>query len=148
MFEEKLQKILSNTPKGTKIWKNKIEGLRGKATGLVFPNFDRKKHVVTEEQVRQQLKDGKLRFKKFTAGLDTSYSTKSKDTIAMMFQGITECRKLIVLREKVYSNADLETLLAPSDTAVKFVDFLEQCRKDWGYAKDVYIDSADQFWTV
>lgn len=142
--EEKLQKILSNTPKGTKIWKNKIEGLRGKATGLVFPNFDRKKHVVTEAWVRQQLKDGKIRFKKFTAGLDTSYSTKSADTIAMMFQGITDCRKLIVLREKVYSNADLETPLAPSDTAVKFVDFLEQCRKDWGYAKDVYIDSADQ----
>ena len=34
--------------------------------------------------------------------------------------------------------------LAPSDTAVKFVDFLEQCRKEWGFAKDVYIDNADQ----
>ena len=41
--KEKLDKILANTPKGTKIWKNKIQGLRGKATGLVFPNFDRKK---------------------------------------------------------------------------------------------------------
>ena len=142
--EEKLKKIIQNTPKGTKIWKNKIEGLRGKATGLVFPNFDRKKHVVTEQWLRQQVNIGNIKFKKFTAGLDTSYSAKSADTIAMLFQGITMDRRLITIAERVYSNADLETPLAPSDTAVKFVDFLEQCRKDWGFAKDVYIDSADQ----
>ena len=50
--EEKLQKILQNTPKGTKIWKNKIQGLRGKATGLVFPNFDRKEHAPYTPPVR------------------------------------------------------------------------------------------------
>ena len=86
----------------------------------------------------------KIKFKKFTAGLDTSYSSKSPDTIAMIFQGITEDRKLITLQEKVYSNADLDQPLAPSDTAVKFVEFLEKCRKEWGFAKDVFIDSADQ----
>ena len=58
--------------------------------------------------------------------------------------GITADRKLIVLREKVYSNKDLSEPLAPSDTAVKFVEFLECCRNDWGFAKEVYIDSADQ----
>lgn len=142
--KEKLEKIIQNTPKGTKIWKNKIEGLRGKATGLIFPNFDRKKYVVSEAWVRQQMADGNLKFKKFTAGLDTSYSSKSPDTIAMIFQGITEDRKLITLREKVYSNANLDQPLAPSDTAVKLVDFLEQCRNDWGFAKEVFIDSADQ----
>ena len=141
---EKLEQIIRNTPKGTKIWKNKILGLRGKATGLIFPNFDRKKHVVTAAWVMKQISAGKLRFKKFSAGLDTSYSAKSPDTIAMLFQGITEDRKLITLAEKVYSNASLDTPLAPSDTAVKFVDFLEQCRKEWGFAKDVYVDSADQ----
>lgn len=144
LSKEKLEKIIQNTPKGTKIWKNKIEGLRGKATGLIFPNFDRKKHVVSEAWVRQQMADGKLKFKKFTAGLDTSYSSKSPDTIAMIFQGITEDRKLITLREKVYSNANLDQPLAPSDTAVKLVNFLEQCREDWGFAKEVFIDSADQ----
>lgn len=141
---EKLEKIMANTPRGTKIWKNKIQGLRGKATGLIFPNFERKKHVVTAAWVKQQLKSGELKFKKFTAGLDTSYSSKSPDTIAMIFQGITEDRKLITLAEKVYSNAELDTPLAPSDTAVKFVEFLEQCRKEWGFAKDVFIDNADQ----
>lgn len=142
--KDKLDKIIANTPKGTKIWKNKIEGLRGKATGLIFPNFDPKKHVVTEAWVRQRMKDGKIRFKKFTAGLDTAYSSKSPDTISMLFQGITDSRILITLAERVYNNANLSEPLAPSDTAVKFVDFLEQCRKEWGFAKDVYIDSADQ----
>lgn len=142
--KEKLDRIIQNTPPGTKIWKNKIQGLRGKATGLIFPNFDRKKHVVTATWVRQQIRDEKIKFKKFTAGLDTSYSSKSPDTIAMIFQGITDDRKLITLTEKVYSNADLSQPLAPSDTAVKFIAFLEQCRKEWGFAKDVFIDSADQ----
>ncbi len=142
--KEKLDKILANTPKGTKIWKNKIEGLRGKATGLVFPNFDRKKHVVTERQLRQQEKLGQLKWKRFTAGLDTAYSSKSPDTISMIFQGITEDRRLITLAEKVYNNADLDTPIAPSDTAVKLVEFLERCRKDWGFARDVYVDNADQ----
>ncbi|MCI9340666.1 MAG: terminase [Dorea sp.] len=142
--EEKLEKIIRNTPKGTKIWKNKIQGLRGKATGLIFPNFNRKKHTVTKTWVKKQIENGKLRFKKFSAGLDTSYSSKSPDTIAMIFQGITEDRKLITLEEKVYSNADLDQPLAPSDTAVRFVEFLERCRKEWGFAKDVFIDSADQ----
>ena len=142
--EEKLEKIIRNTPKGTKIWKNKIQGLRGKATGLIFPNFDRKKHTVTKTWVKKQIENGKLRFKKFSAGLDTSYSSKSPDTIAMIFQGITEDRKLITLEEKVYSNADLDQPLAPSDTAVRFVEFLERCRKEWGFAKDVFIDSSDQ----
>lgn len=141
--EEKKQRIIQNTPKGTKIWKNKIEGLRGKATGLVFPNFLRKKHVVSEKWVRSQMAAEKIRFKKFTCGLDTSYSSKSPDTIAMMFQGITEDRKLITLAEKVYSNKDLDQPLAPSDTAVKFIDFLERCRKDWGFAKDTFVDCAD-----
>ncbi len=144
LTEEDMQKKIQSAPPGTKLYKNKILGLRGKATGLIFPNFDRKKHVVTHAWIKQQIKNGKIKFKKFTAGLDTSYSSKSPDTIAMIFQGITEDRKLITLEEKVYSNADLDQPLAPSDTAVKFVDFLERCRKEWGFAKEVFIDSADQ----
>lgn len=141
---EKLDQIMQNTPRGTKIWKNKIEGLRGRATGLVFPNFDRKKHVVSKEWVWKGLRAGRIKFQRFTAGLDTAYSSKSPDTIAMMFLGITTDRRLIVLSEKVYNNADLSEPIAPSDTAVKFVNFLEQCRSDWGFAKDVFIDCADQ----
>lgn len=141
--EEKKDQIIRNTPKGTKIYKNKILGLRGKATGLIFPNFSRKKHAVSEKWVKAQMAAGKIKFKKFTCGLDTSYSPKSPDTIAMVFQGITTDRRLITLAEKVYSNKDLDQPLAPSDTAVKFVEFLEKCRKDWGFARETFIDCAD-----
>ena len=141
---EKINRIISNVPKGTKVWKNKIQGLRGKATGLVFPNFSRKKHVVSKAWLELQLKNGTIKVKKYTAGLDTSYSSKSEDTIAMVFQIITECRRVITVDEKVYSNADLDTPLAPSDTVKNFIDFLERNREDWGFAKDVFIDSADQ----
>lgn len=134
--EAKKRQIIQNTPKGTKIYKNKIEGLRGKATGLVFPNFGAG-HIITAAQARQ------YSFRKFTCGLDTSYSAKSLDTIAMLFQGITTDRILITLAEKVYSNKDLDQPLAPSDTALKFVEFLERCRNDWGFARDTFIDCAD-----
>lgn len=144
LTEEAIQKKINAAPPGTKLYKNKIQGLRGKATGLIFSNFDKKKHVVTKQWVQQQIKIGKLRFRKFTAGLDTSYSSKSPDTISMIFQGITEDRKLITLEEKVYSNADRGVPLAPSDAAVKFIEFLEYCRKEWGLARDVFIDCADQ----
>lgn len=142
--KEKMEQIIQTTPKGTKIWKNKIQGLRGKATGLIFPNFDRKKHVVSAEWVKGQMAIQNIRFKKFTAGLDTSYSSKSPDTIAMIFQGITEDRRLITLAERVYNNAGRDEPLAPSDTVAKFLEFLEQNRREWGFARDVFIDNADQ----
>ena len=144
LTKEKIEKIKTNTPKGTKLWKNKIEGIRGKATGLVFPNFNHKKHVIKKEWLKKQIEEGKIRVKKCTAALDTSYSSSSPDTIAMIYQIITECRKVITVDEKVYSNADLSTPLAPSDTVTNFIDFLERNRKEWGFAKDVFIDSADQ----
>ena len=141
---EMIEKKIRSAPPGTKLHKNKIQGLRGKATGLVFPNFDRKGHVVPAAWIKQQIAEGKLQFKKFTAGLDTAYSTKSPDTIAMIFQGITMDRKLITLAEKVYNNAKLQEPLAPSDTAVKFIEFLERCRTEWGFARNVFVDNADQ----
>ncbi len=141
---EKVEQIKLNTPRGTKLWKNKIEGLRGRATGLVFPNFDRRKHVVTAEWVRQQVKDGKLRFKKFSAGLDTAYSSKSPDTIAMVFQGITDDRRVIVLDERIYRNQSLEQPLAPSDTVINFIDFLDRNSREWGLVRDAFVDNADQ----
>lgn len=147
--QEKIDRIIQNTPKGTKIWKNKIEGLRGKATGLVFSNFDRKKHVVTKEYAKQFIRNPDNRqqtewFLYFTAGLDTAYSQQSPDTISMSFLGITNFGNCCVLDEKVYNNAELGTPLAPTDTVRNFIDFLERNRREWGFARDTFIDSADQ----
>ena len=147
--KEKLDKILANTPKGTKIWKNKIQGLRGKATGLVFSNFNRKVHVKSKEWAKQfvQASTGPKKqefFMYFSAGIDTSYSQKSPDTIALSFIGITNKGRCIVLDEKVYSNAELEKPLAPSDTVVNIVAFMDRNRKEWGLARNAFLDNADQ----
>lgn len=142
--KEKIEIAKTNTPYGSKQWKNKIEGLRGRATGLIFSNFDRKKHVVSAEWVKRQVRDGKMTFVQFSAGLDTAYSQKSQDTISLIFQGITKERQLIILDERIYQNRDLENPLAPSDTVVNLIDFLERNRKEWGFSKNVFVDSADQ----
>lgn len=142
--QTKKEQIISMVPPGTKLYKNKILGLRGRATGLVFSNFDRSRHIVNRNQLLQAAFDKKIRFVQFSAGLDTAYSSKSPDTISMIFQGITQDRKLIVLDERVYNNADMSTPIAPSDTVRNFIDFLERNREMWGFARQVYIDSADQ----
>ncbi len=141
---EKLARIKENVPKGTKLWKNKILGLRGRATGLVFANFERARNVVPEKQLLEDMAKGKIRFVKFSCGVDTAYSQQSPDTIAFIFQGITSDRKLIVLEECVYNNADLAVPIAPSDTVLKLLDFLDRCGRKWGIAKDTFVDSADQ----
>lgn len=147
--QEKIAQIKLNTPKGTKLWKNKILGLRGRATGLVFGIFDEHRHVVTKEYAKTLIRDEYNRnqtewFEYFTSGLDTSYSQKSPDTIAMSFEAITNKGRLFVLDERVYNNSTIGIPLAPSDTVVNYIAFLERNRKEWGFARNVFIDSADQ----
>lgn len=131
-----IDKKIQSAPKGTKLYKNKILGLRGRATGLVFDL--QKSNIVTEKQAKE------YNFMLFSSALDTAYSQSSPDTIAFTFIGITTDRKCIVLDEEVYNNKDLKTPLTPSDIPYRFTDFLERNRKNWGFARDVYIDSADQ----
>ena len=146
-----MKKILKriSAPKGTKLYKNKILGLRGRATGIIFSNFERKNHVISKEYARKFIRDRSNRlqtewFEIFSAGLDTAYSSNSPDTISMSFIGITNKGNCFVLDERVYNNANLAIPIAPSDTVKNFIDFLERNRKEWGFAKDVFIDSADQ----
>ncbi len=138
LTKEDIEKKKLAAPVGTKLYKNKILGLRGKATGLVFSNFDRVKHTITKEEAK------KKKYIMFTAGLDTAYSSNSPDTISMTFVGITDKRECILLDEKVYNNRDLDTPIAPSDTVTNLIDFLERNRKEYGFARNVYVDSADQ----
>lgn len=133
---EDIERKKAAAPKGTKLYKNKIEGLRGKATGLIFDFQDKNK--ITAAQAKD------FDFKLFSAGLDTAYSQTSPDTISFTFVGITGDRKCVLLDERVYNNAGLAKPKTPSDIPVEFVDFLELNRSRWGFARDVYIDSADQ----
>lgn len=141
---EKKARIIGNVPKGTKLYKNKILGLRGRATGLVFNLEDRQ--VITEAKLRKQMADKEkpLRFLLFSAGLDTAYSQQSPDTFAFTFGGITTDRKCILLDTRTYNNRDLAKPLTPSDIPPLFEQFLEANRSRWGFARDVFIDSADE----
>lgn len=143
-----IEKKKAAAPKGTKLYKNKILGERGKVSGLVFQGFDRKRHVRSREWARQFLYDGRdrtrERFIQFTSGLDTAYSQQSPDTIAMIFAGITNKGRHIQLDERIYNNAELDIPIAVSDNVKNYIDFLERNRAEWGFARNVYIDSADQ----
>lgn len=139
MTIEQINKKISSVAEGTKMYKNKIQGLRGRATGLIFSNFNRKRHIITREQAK------KMKFIQFSAGLDTSYSSKTEDTMAFTFIGITQDKKVILLEEEVYNNKDCkDTPLAPSDIAVKYFDFMAYCSREWGIARDCFVDCADQ----
>ena len=77
---EDIERKKMSAPKGTKLYKNKIEGLRGRATGLVFDL--QKSNIVTAARVAEYIK--KHPFVALTCGVDTSYSQKSPDTFAFV----------------------------------------------------------------
>lgn len=132
---EKRKDIIESVPVGTKLWKNKIKGLRGKATGLVF-NLE-KKDIITEIEAKQH------KFVRFWLGCDTSYSRKTHDKLTFEFGGITDQGKCILLEEEAENNKDKNVPFAPSDVIPKLVEFAEKCKIKWGFSKFIFIDSAD-----
>ena len=141
--EKKEMIIKSHTP-GTADYMHYVEGRRGKAEGVIFDNFDRTKHILSEGQLLEKLKENNEKFIQFSAGLDTAYSSNSDDTIAMSFVGITDKRNLYILDEEVYNNKGSKIIYAPSNIAEKYWKFLEKNREKWGFAQNTFVDSADQ----
>lgn len=147
LSEEKKAKIKRTHSEGTVDYLHYVLGMRGKAEGIIFDNFDVKKHCVKYKDTLELVKKNNQQneyFIQFTAGLDTSYSKNSDDTIAMSYLGITNKRNLYLLDEIVLNNKIEKVPFAPSDIVKKFVEFLEKNRKIYGFARDVFIDSADQ----
>lgn len=132
---EKKKQIIGSVPIGTKLYKNKIQGLRGRSTGLIFDLQD--SNIITKAYAKT------LKFTRFSTGVDTSYSRSSDDTIVFSFGGLTTDKKWIILAESVFNNKDREKPLSPSDIPPLLIEFLENCRKEWGFGRDVFIDSAD-----
>lgn len=143
LTEADIAKKVESAPQGTKLYKNKIQGIRCRATGLIFGNFTAK-NIVKAKDIKEQIKNGHIRFKRFAMGVDTAYSSKSPDTIAMMFIGITDTGDLYTLEERIYNNADRNMPLAPSDVVEEIVAFADFCRIAWGDFLYIFIDSADQ----
>lgn len=133
---DKKAQIIDNVPKGTKLYKNKILGLRGRSTGLVF-NLE-PRHVISTHQAHEYA------YMQYSIGVDTAYSQSSPDTFSFVFNGITTCRKKITLAAETHNNRDRATPLTPSDIPGLVVAFAERNRDMWGFARTIYIDSADQ----
>lgn len=138
LTESKKKQIISSVPVGTKLYKNKIQGVRGRAEGLIFSNFEYRNNVISKKQAAQK------NYVAFSCGIDTSYSAQSDDTVAFIFQGITDNGELVILEEEVRNNKDAKVPFSPSDIAAGIFQFLERCRKEWGFSRTVYIDNADQ----
>lgn len=137
--EERKEQVRNSVPKGTKLHKNKIQGIRGRSEGIIFRAFDRQRNVISQKQAKS------MRFVSFACGVDTSYSSTTEDTLAFIYQGLTADGEVVVLEEAVYNNKDfVGNGLAPSDVAVKLTDFLNRCKDKWGFGRMVYIDNADQ----
>ena len=146
LTEEKKKKIIESVPVGTKLWKNKIKGLRGRATGLVFNITE--KDIITEKYAmfidwQEKVPKKKRKLIRFAIGCDTSYSKRTHDKLTFEFIGITDDRKCILLEEETYNNKDREIPFAPSDVIPKLVTFAEKCKVKWGFARYIFIDSAD-----
>lgn len=142
--KEKIDQIISMVPAGTKQYKNKIEGLRGRSTGLVFNLLP--KHIVTNQYVLNEIKKG-MKWRHLFCGVDTSYSDRTDDKITFVFGGVSTDGRLFTLGEQTYNNTDLLERgfnpLAPSDIPVRLHNFLDEQSKRWGRPHGVYIDSAD-----
>ncbi|MCK4258762.1 MAG: hypothetical protein KAX49_07275 [Halanaerobiales bacterium] len=136
MTEELKHKLLTSLLPETREYQTKIQGIRTKGVGLIF-NLPTE-NIITEEEAK------KFIYKKYTCGVDTSYSRKSNDTFTFMFGGITDRGVYVALEERVFNNKDRAIPLTPSDIAVKLSDFIINMQKKWGTCPDVFIDNADQ----
>ena len=132
---EQIEKKKASAPVGTKMYKNKILGLRGRATGLILPL--KKENIITEAEAK------KMKFACYSIGCDTSYSKQSHDKLSFTFIGITKDRKCVLLASESQNNKDAVVPFAPSDTIPMLLDFAERNKSKWGFAKTAYIDSAD-----
>lgn len=135
LTEEDIQEKISAVPVGTKMYKNKILGLRGRATGLIF-NLQ-PEHIVTREWAKKQ------KYLYYSIGVDTSYSKLTHDKLSFVAIGITKERKCVVLRNESFNNKDNTQPFAPSDVIPMINTFAERIKDEYGFARTVYIDSAD-----
>ena len=135
LTEADIEKKKNAAPVGTKMYKNKILGLRGRATGLIF-NLQ-PQHIITAEEAK------KKKYLYFSIGVDTSYSKMSHDKITLEAIGITKDKKCVLLMEETYNNKDNTQPFAPSDVIPIINAFAERLKSEYGFARTIYIDGAD-----
>ena len=87
LTQEQIEKKKASAPVGTKMYKNKILGLRGRATGLILEL--KPENIITESEAK------KMKYLYYSVGCDTSYSKKSHDKLSFTFVEITRHRTCV-----------------------------------------------------
>lgn len=131
---DRREMLLSSLLPETREYQTKIMGKRTKGTGLIF--ILPRENILTEAECKEK------KYLKYTLGVDTAYSQKSKDTFAFILGGITDKNEYVALKEMVFNNASEKA--SPSDIAIKLDEFINDCNKEWGIVNSIFIDSADQ----
>lgn len=151
MTEERIQSTIDGAKTNKKDFDSRIRGLRRKTTSLAFPNFDEDFNVITENEVLER-KNGDpkyehhIKFRSFTAGVDTSWSPHTKDLIVFVYAGVTYSGEVYILDEFTFNNSEVrrkEDRMAASDAVPLFVNFLFENSKKWGYPEYAFVDEAD-----
>jgi hypothetical protein len=141
-----MEESLYETYKGTKQYNSMYLGLRLKTCALAFPSFDENNYT-TENEVLEKVYNRDIKWKSFSVGLDTSFSSKTDDLIALVFVGITMDKKVYVLDEFTFNNRDVKKItdkMTASTLAPVFYEFLHKNSKKWGIPEYCFVDEADQ----
>jgi len=133
---DKHRQIEDSVAPGSKLYRNKILGLRGQADGTVFELDEG--NLITKEQALG------MEFVRFACGVDTAYSVKSGDAIVFILIGITKEGQKAALAECYINNRNERVPVTPSELPARLALFLDGCVAKWGAVRDVFIDSADQ----
>ena len=132
LSEEKKEQIRNSVPAGSKQYKNKILGLRGRAEGLVFKRFDRNKQVINmplEMLTPQTFRDMVLKpyeqVSYIFCGLDSGIE---KDATALVTMLVTTMGRVVMLPSMYYDcSKNNELSNAPSNQAAtieRWLDFI------------------------
>ena len=111
LTEDKKRITIQSVPVGSKLYKNKILGLRGRSEGLVFTKFDRTRNVINIEDFKW-LPNEKVY--KILVGLDSGLNIDATAVVPLMLTtaGRLLCLPTFYYEPKIGSNASSQQALA------------------------------------
>lgn len=104
LSEEKKRITIQSVPVGSKLYKNKILGLRGRSEGLVFTKFDRSRNVIPIEQFRWLPNEKVYRI---LVGMDSGLNVDASTLVPLLLTtaGRLLCLPTFYYEPKLGSNA-------------------------------------------
>lgn len=104
LTEEKKRITIQSVPVGSKLYKNKILGLRGRSEGLVFTKFDRTRNVINIQDFKWLPNE---RVYKILVGLDSGLNVDATALVPLMLTtaGRLLCLPTFYYEPKMGSNA-------------------------------------------